>query len=149
MAEHTQKVTLESVEIILQALFSFGPDCVLRLYRRPSDLLIFCALSPLIFRYFSQKRVWRTLIINLSAKDGVPIWKFKPTLYERHDHLIFVRDVDPLTFAWSNIAQHDTLLPRFHELKTPLTVMKRLIRNIDMFKDSLPKACKKAIVNNV
>ncbi|KZN14481.1 phosphate regulon sensor histidine kinase PhoR [Marinomonas sp. TW1] len=100
--------------------------------------------SPEFFRYFTQKRFGEPLVIKSPAKDGVYL-EVQTTLYDKNDHLIFVRDVTRLHLLEQ--MRKDFVANASHELKTPLTVIKGYVETLDMFKDSLPKSMQKGIVN--
>ncbi|MEP0073394.1 MAG: phosphate regulon sensor histidine kinase PhoR [Marinomonas sp.] len=100
--------------------------------------------SPEFFRYFSQKRFGEPLVIKSPAKEGVYL-EIQTTLYDKNDHLIFVRDVTRLHLLEQ--MRKDFVANASHELKTPLTVIKGYLETLDMFKDSLPKSMQKGIVN--
>ena len=100
--------------------------------------------NPDFFRYFSQKRFGEPLVIKSPAKDGVYL-EIQTTLYDKNDHLIFVRDVTRLHLLEQ--MRKDFVANASHELKTPLTVIKGYLETLDMFKDSLPKSMQKGIVN--
>ncbi|PYF78968.1 PAS/PAC sensor signal transduction histidine kinase [Marinomonas alcarazii] len=100
--------------------------------------------NPDFFRYFSQKRFGEPLIIKSPAKDGVYL-EIQTTLYDKNDHLIFVRDVTRLHLLEQ--MRKDFVANASHELKTPLTVIKGYLETLDMFRDSLPVSMQKGIVN--
>ncbi|ETX12089.1 histidine kinase [Marinomonas ushuaiensis DSM 15871] len=100
--------------------------------------------SPEFFKYFSQKRFGEPLIIKSPAKDGIYL-EIQTTLYDKNDHLIFVRDVTRLHLLEK--MRKDFVANASHELKTPLTVIKGYLETLEMFKDSLPKSMQKGIVN--
>ena len=100
--------------------------------------------NPDFFRYFSQKRFGEPLIIKSPAKDGVYL-EIQTTLYDKNDHLIFVRDVTRLHLLEQ--MRKDFVANASHELKTPLTVIKGYLETLDMFRDSLPASMQKGIVN--
>lgn len=100
--------------------------------------------NPDFFRYFSQKRFGEPLIIKSPAKDGVYL-EIQTTLYDKNDHLIFVRDVTRLHLLEQ--MRKDFVANASHELKTPLTVIKGYLETLDMFRDSLPSSMQKGIVN--
>ncbi|MBJ7536433.1 phosphate regulon sensor histidine kinase PhoR [Marinomonas transparens] len=100
--------------------------------------------SPEFFRYFSQKRFGEPLIIKSPAKDGVYL-EIQTTLYDKNDHLIFVRDVTRLHLLEQ--MRKDFVANASHELKTPLTVIKGYLETLDMFSDNLPTSMQKGIVN--
>ncbi|MBD5770525.1 phosphate regulon sensor histidine kinase PhoR [Marinomonas colpomeniae] len=100
--------------------------------------------SPEFFRYFSQKRFGEPLVIQSPAKEGVYL-EIQTTLYDKNDHLIFVRDVTRLHLLEK--MRKDFVANASHELKTPLTVIKGYLETLSMFADSLPKSMQKGIVN--
>ena len=100
--------------------------------------------SPEFFRYFTQKRFGEPLVIKSPAKDGMYL-EIQTTLYDKNDHLIFVRDVTRLHLLEQ--MRKDFVANASHELKTPLTVIKGYVETLDMFKDTLPKSMQKGIVN--
>ena len=100
--------------------------------------------NPDFFRYFSQKRFGEPLVIKSPAKDGVYL-EIQTTLYDKNDHLIFIRDVTRLHLLEQ--MRKDFVANASHELKTPLTVIKGYLETLSMFKDSLPGSMQKGIVN--
>ncbi|MCB5161724.1 phosphate regulon sensor histidine kinase PhoR [Marinomonas algarum] len=100
--------------------------------------------NPDFFRYFNQKRFGEPLIIKSPAKNGVYL-EIQTTLYDKNDHLIFIRDITRLHLLEQ--MRKDFVANASHELKTPLTVIKGYLETLDMFKDSLPKSMQKGIVN--
>jgi two-component system phosphate regulon sensor histidine kinase PhoR len=100
--------------------------------------------SPEFFRYFTQKRFGEPLVIKSPAKEGVYL-EIQTTLYDKNDHLIFVRDVTRLHLLEQ--MRKDFVANASHELKTPLTVIKGYLETLGMFKESLPKSMQKGIVN--
>lgn len=100
--------------------------------------------SPEFFRYFSQKRFGEPLIIQSPAKEGVYL-EIQTTLYDKNDHLIFIRDITRLHLLEK--MRKDFVANASHELKTPLTVIKGYLETLGMFSDSLPKSMQKGIVN--
>lgn len=100
--------------------------------------------NPDFFRYFSQKRFGEPLVIKSPAKDGVYL-EIQTTLYDKNDHLIFVRDVTRLHLLEQ--MRKDFVANASHELKTPLTVIKGYLETLELFKDSLPASMQKGIVN--
>lgn len=100
--------------------------------------------NPDFFRYFSQKRFGEPLVIKSPAKEGMYL-EIQTTLYDKNDHLIFVRDVTRLHLLEQ--MRKDFVANASHELKTPLTVIKGYLETLEMFKDSLPKSMQKGIVN--
>ncbi|NLQ17208.1 phosphate regulon sensor histidine kinase PhoR [Marinomonas sp. M1K-6] len=100
--------------------------------------------NPEFFRYFSQKRFGEPLIIKSPAKDGVYL-EIQTTLYDKNDHLIFVRDVTRLHLLEQ--MRKDFVANASHELKTPLTVIKGYLETLSLFKDNLPKSMQKGIDN--
>lgn len=100
--------------------------------------------SPEFFRYFTQKRFGEPLIIKSPAKEGVYL-EIQTTLYDKNDHLIFIRDVTRLHLLEQ--MRKDFVANASHELKTPLTVIKGYLETLEMFKDSLPISMQKGIVN--
>lgn len=100
--------------------------------------------NPDFFRYFSQKRFGEPLVIKSPAKEGVYL-EIQTTLYDKNDHLIFIRDVTRLHLLEQ--MRKDFVANASHELKTPLTVIKGYLETLEMFKDSLPKSMQKGIVN--
>lgn len=100
--------------------------------------------NPEFFRYFSQKRFGEPLILKSPVKEGIYL-EIQTTLYDKNDHLIFVRDVTRLHLLEQ--MRKDFVANASHELKTPLTVIKGYLETLEMFKDSLPKSMQKGIVN--
>ncbi|MGB3383351.1 MAG: phosphate regulon sensor histidine kinase PhoR [Marinomonas sp.] len=100
--------------------------------------------NPSFFRYFTQKRFGEPLIIKSPAKEGVYL-EIQTTLYDKNDHLIFVRDVTRLHLLEQ--MRKDFVANASHELKTPLTVIKGYLETLDMFKENLPPSMQKGIVN--
>ena len=100
--------------------------------------------NPDFFRYFSQKRFGEPLVIKSPAKSGVYL-EIQTTLYDKNDHLIFIRDVTRLHLLEQ--MRKDFVANASHELKTPLTVIKGYLETLSMFKDSLPASMQKGIVN--
>ncbi|MEO9654197.1 phosphate regulon sensor histidine kinase PhoR [Marinomonas sp.] len=100
--------------------------------------------NPDFFRYFSQKRFGEPLVIKSPAKNGVYL-EIQTTLYDKNDHLIFIRDVTRLHLLEQ--MRKDFVANASHELKTPLTVIKGYLETLSMFKDSLPASMQKGIVN--
>ncbi|GAB3486903.1 phosphate regulon sensor histidine kinase PhoR [Marinomonas epiphytica] len=100
--------------------------------------------DPDFFRYFSQKRFGEPLVIKSPAKEGTYL-EVQTTLYDKNDHLIFIRDVTRLHLLEQ--MRKDFVANASHELKTPLTVIKGYLETLDMFKDALPGSLQKGIVN--
>lgn len=100
--------------------------------------------SPEFFRYFTQKRFGAPLIIKSPAKEGVYL-EVQTTLYDKNDHLIFIRDVTRLHRLEQ--MRKDFVANASHELKTPLTVIKGYLETLSMFKDNLPQSMQKGIIN--
>ena len=100
--------------------------------------------NPDFYRYFTQKRFGEPLTIKSPAKEGVYL-EVQTTLYDKNDHLIFVRDVTRLHLLEQ--MRKDFVANASHELKTPLTVIKGYLETLEMFADSLPKSMQKGIVN--
>lgn len=100
--------------------------------------------NPDFFRYFTQKRFGEPLIIKSPAKDGIYL-EIQTTLYDKNDHLIFIRDVTRL-YQLEQMRK-DFVANASHELKTPLTVIKGYLETLDMFKDSLPGSMQRGIVS--
>lgn len=100
--------------------------------------------NPDFFRYFTQKRFGEPLIIKSPAKEGVYL-EIQTTLYDKNDHLIFIRDVTRLHLLEQ--MRKDFVANASHELKTPLTVIKGYLETLEMFQDSLPASMQKGIQN--
>ncbi|WP_133012592.1 phosphate regulon sensor histidine kinase PhoR [Marinomonas flavescens] len=100
--------------------------------------------NPDFFRYFTQKRFGEPLIIKSPAKEGVYL-EIQTTLYDKNDHLIFIRDVTRLHLL--EIMRKDFVANASHELKTPLTVIKGYLETLEMFQDNLPASMQKGIAN--
>ncbi|MFT2110565.1 phosphate regulon sensor histidine kinase PhoR [Marinomonas sp. 2405UD68-3] len=100
--------------------------------------------SPEFFRYFTQKRFSDPLIIKSPKSKGMYL-EIQTTLYDKNDHLIFIRDITNLHLLEE--MRKDFVANASHELKTPLTVIKGYLETLDMFKDTLPKSMQKGVVN--
>lgn len=100
--------------------------------------------NPEFFRYFTQKRFGEPLIIKSPAKEGVYL-EIQTTLYDKNDHLIFIRDVTRLHLLEQ--MRKDFVANASHELKTPLTVIKGYLETLEMFQENLPKSMQKGIAN--
>ncbi|TYL49269.1 phosphate regulon sensor histidine kinase PhoR [Marinomonas sp. IMCC 4694] len=100
--------------------------------------------SPEFFRYFSQKRFGEPLVIKSPSMEGIYL-EIQTTLYDKNDHLIFIRDVTRLHLMEQ--MRKDFVANASHELKTPLTVIKGYLETLGMFKDKLPASMQKGIVN--
>ncbi|REG83917.1 phosphate regulon sensor histidine kinase PhoR [Marinomonas pollencensis] len=100
--------------------------------------------NPDFFRYFTQKRFGEPLVIKSPAKEGIYI-EIQTTLYDKNDHLIFIRDVTRLHLLEQ--MRKDFVANASHELKTPLTVIKGYLETLDMFKDNLPASMQRGITN--
>lgn len=99
---------------------------------------------PSFFRYFNQKRFGEPLIIKSPTTEGIYL-EIQTTLYDKNDHLIFVRDVTRLHLMEQ--MRKDFVANASHELKTPLTVIKGYLETLGLFKDKLPASMQKGIVN--
>jgi len=100
--------------------------------------------NPEFFRYFTQKRFGEPLVIKSPAKEGVYL-EVQTTLYDKNDHLIFIRDVTRLHLLEE--MRKDFVANASHELKTPLTVIKGYLETLEMFQDALPASMQKGIAN--
>lgn len=100
--------------------------------------------NPEFFRYFTQKRFGEPLIIKSPAKEGVYL-EIQTTLYDKNDHLIFIRDVTRLHLLEQ--MRKDFVANASHELKTPLTVIKGYLETLEMFQDKLPASMQKGVTN--
>ena len=66
-------------------------------------------------------------------------------MYDKNDHLIFIRDVTRLHLLEE--MRKDFVANASHELKTPLTVIKGYLETLEMFQDALPASMQKGIAN--